>query len=288
MSGINLVHSDDESYDSDDQQAASAPWPFEQPTNPDGRSFVPRARPPREDPLQPYMPGEIKSLAGIAMRAFCIGGVLALSAISMLYLLIFTSHPIWRAPFFVASLSSFHFLEFWTTAQVNTRIVTKESFLLTANWPHYAIAHTVAFWECALVTYFFPEKNWLPFNLGTLLLVLGLVFVLGGQAIRSAAMLQAGASFNHEIQWKKADTHVLVTTGVYSLVRHPSYFGFFYWGIGTQLVMGNAISFFVYTGVLWWFFNRRISFEEAMLTHFFKDDYKDYRKRVGTGIPFIR
>lgn len=81
---------------------------------------------------------------------------------------------------------------------------------------------------------------------------------------------------------------MLVTDGIYSYIRHPSYFGFFYWSLGTQLVMGNVFCFVAYAWVLWTFFHNRIQHEEARLIEFFKDEYVQYRRRVGTLIPFIR
>ncbi|WXC62112.1 hypothetical protein SNK03_007974 [Fusarium graminearum] len=237
--------------------------------------------------LKPYFAGQPKSLSGIAMRAFCLGIALASSGIAMTTILVMTSSPAWRVPFFLFSLSAFHFLEFWTTAEKNPLVASIGSFLLTANWPGYAIAHSAAFLECAIVNIIFPERNWAPFGIGSLLLVAGLLMVTVGQYVRSVAMLQAGASFNHHVQTRKKDSHELVTTGIYSIFRHPSYFGFFYWGLGTQLVMGNVLCFFAYAFVLWKFFNIRIKHEEGKLIEFFKDDYVQYRKRVGTKIPFI-
>lgn len=233
-------------------------------------------------------PGQSRSLSGIALRAFCLGFTAALALLLTLFTLLTSDSPIWRAPFFLLALSAFHFLEFWVTARRNTLVATTDSFLLTANWPAYAIAHASAFVECVLVSVFFPHRSWgSSFHLSTIALVAGLALVVVGQAVRSAAMLHAGASFNHQIQWAKSESHVLVTTGVYGLVRHPSYFGFFYWGLGTQLVLGNVFCFCAYAGVLWYFFSRRIRIEEVKLVEFFKDDYVQYRKRVGTWMPFI-
>ncbi|KAF4944467.1 hypothetical protein FSARC_14665 [Fusarium sarcochroum] len=237
--------------------------------------------------LKPFFAGQPKSLSGIALRAFCLGIALASSAIAMGTILFLTSSPVWRVPFFLFALSAFHFLEFWTTAEKNTLVASIGSFLLTANWPSYAIAHSAAFVECAFVNLLFPERNWAPFGTGPLFLITGLLMVTIGQYVRSAAMLHAGASFNHHVQTRKKDSHELITTGVYSVFRHPSYFGFFYWGLGTQLVMGNVLCFFAYAGVLWMFFSTRIKHEEAKLIEFFKDDYVEYRKRVGTKIPLI-
>jgi len=82
-----------------------------------------------------------------------------------------------------------------------------------------------------------------------------------GQAVRSLAMVHAGTNFNHIVQHRKASEHQLVTTGAYHYLRHPSYFGFFWWGLGTQLVLGNTVCFLGYAVVLWRFFSRRISSE---------------------------
>jgi protein-S-isoprenylcysteine O-methyltransferase len=237
---------------------------------------------------EPFFPGQPKSLAGIAMRAFCLGLAFAIGALSTIATLLLTASPLWRVPFFLASLAAFHFLEFWTTAERNTLVAGVDSFLLTANWPAYAIAHAAAFAECALVGALFPRRSWAPAGLGPALLAIGLAMVVVGQFVRSAAMLQAGASFNHHVQTRKADSHQLVTSGVYAVLRHPSYFGFFYWGLGTQLVLGNSICFFAYAAVLWMFFSDRVRKEEAKLVEFFKDDYIAYRQRVRTWMPFIR
>lgn len=59
--------------------------------------------------------------------------------------------------------------------------------------------------------------------------------VLCGEGLRKAAMLTAGSNFNHIVQNEKAQSHVLVTSGVYAYFRHPSYVGWFYWSIGTQV-----------------------------------------------------
>ncbi|KAK0389131.1 hypothetical protein NLU13_2706 [Sarocladium strictum] len=240
--------------------------------------------------LAPFFPHGEKSLAGIAIRAFCLGAALMLSFLLVIYINFIspTPHPIWRAPFFLGTLSLFHFLEFWVTAQRNTPVANIDSFLLTQNWPSYAIAHSLAFLETIGVSLFFPNRNWSPFGIPqSLYIVAGIILIIVGQAVRTIAMYQAGASFNHQVQQRRAATHTLVTRGVYSFVRHPSYFGFFWWGLGTQLVLGNLFCFCAYAAVLWVFFRDRIEHEEDKLVDFFGQDYQRYRKRVPTRIPFI-
>lgn len=238
-------------------------------------------------PDKPYFPGQPKSLAGIALRAFCLGIALAVGIISTVTILVMTSSTLWRLPFFLAALATFHFLEFWTTAAYNTREADVASFLLTANWPAYAIAHTAAMVECLVTNVFFPGRSWAPLHSGGLVMLAGVGLVAVGQVVRSAAMAQAGPSFNHIVQQTQKREHALVTTGIYGRLRHPSYFGFFWWGLGTQLAMGNVLCFFAYAAVLWKFFSTRIKHEEVFLVKFFGEEYVDYRKKTGTKIPFV-
>ncbi|KAK0748716.1 Isoprenylcysteine carboxyl methyltransferase family-domain-containing protein [Apiosordaria backusii] len=243
--------------------------------------------PAYNNPDRLYYPRQPKSLAGIAVRSFCLGIALTIGVSSTLYILLFTSSPLWRLPFFLASLSTFHFLEFWTTAAYNTRAAEVSSFLLTANWPGYAIAHSFATLECLVTNVFWPDAQWAPFHLGKIICLAGFALTVIGQTVRTVAMCQAGPSFNHLVQHQRNAEHVLVTSGIYARFRHPSYFGFFWWALGTQLTMGNVISFMGYAAVLWKFFSGRIRVEEEALVRFFGGEYEAYRKRVGTKIPFV-
>ncbi|KAK3302008.1 Isoprenylcysteine carboxyl methyltransferase family-domain-containing protein [Chaetomium strumarium] len=240
-----------------------------------------------QDDASLYLPHQPKSLAGIAIRSFCLGIALTLGLVATLTIYFYTSSPLWRLPFFLAALSLFHFLEFWTTAAYNTRAAEVSSFLLTSNWPAYAIAHSFATLECLLTHLLWPNARWAPFGLGPALTLAGWALVVLGQAVRSVAMIHAGRSFNHLVQYRRQSGHVLVTTGIYGVLRHPSYFGFYWWALGTQMVMGNVVSFVGYAVVLWRFFSSRIHYEEELLVAFFGDEYVNYRRRVRTLIPFV-
>ena len=117
--------------------------------------------------------------------------------------------------------------------------------------------------ECFIGYYFFPESRYYSLNLEDasgvkITLTLGLFLTALGQVVRTLAMAQAGSNFNHTVQVEHKEGHVLVRNGVYALSRHPSYFGFFWWGLGTQLVLGNVVCFVGYAVVLWRFFSSRI------------------------------
>ena len=50
-----------------------------------------------------------------------------------------------------------------------------------------------------------------------------------------------------------ADGVILLTR----YLRHPAYFGWFYWSIATQLVLCNPMSAIAFAGWAWYFFSTR-------------------------------
>ncbi len=202
-----------------------------------------------------YFPGGDRSLSEIAIRAFLLGACGA-NGFVLSALLAHHESRLWRPCFFLGTLCVFHFLEFYITAAYNTPIAYVSSFLLT-NGDHYRQAHTMAFIEAIITSYCFPE--WQSRVNPPLVMALGLLMIVVGQVVRSLAMAQAGTNFNHQVQSKKNEGHQLVTTGLYAYFRHPSYFGFFWWGLGTQVLLGNTVSLAIYAAVLWYFFNHRIT-----------------------------
>ncbi|CAK6974419.1 protein-S-isoprenylcysteine O-methyltransferase [Scomber scombrus] len=182
---------------------------------------------------------------------------------------------------YMCSLSFFHYSEYLVTAIINPRSLSLDSFLLnhSVEYTLAAISSWVEFSVEKLIVPDMKQLNWLG--------LLGLFMVLCGEGLRKAAMLTAGSNFNHIVQNEKAQSHVLVTDGVYSYFRHPSYVGWFYWSIGTQVMLCNPVCILGYTIASWRFFRERIEEEELSLIHFFAEDYVEYKKRVATGLPFI-
>jgi protein-S-isoprenylcysteine O-methyltransferase len=100
-------------------------------------------------------------------------------------------------------------------------------------------------------------------------------------------MFQAGVSFTHLVATQKTDKHLLVTDGIYTHLRHPSYTGWFYWSVGCQLLLLNPLCLVAWAGASWHFFRGRIHEEELYLLRFFGDDYRRYHQRSWVCIPFI-
>ncbi|KAG8930563.1 hypothetical protein FRC02_004026 [Tulasnella sp. 418] len=183
--------------------------------------------------------------------------------------------------FYIAAWAGFHWGEFAVTAGWNLEKCSIDSYLLN-NGVAYHLANGTAVVEFLITSYFFPKFKTYPY-----ITEIGIVMTLIGQWLRSAAMITASTNFSHTVAWQKLEKHKLVTHGVYGWFRHPSYTGYFYWGLGTQLALQNPLSFVLFFVALWRFFNSRIKAEERFLTKFFGNEYVQYRKTVGTMIPFI-
>lgn len=71
------------------------------------------------------------------------------------------------------------------------------------------------------------------------------------------------------------------------MLRHPSYFGWFWWSVGTQVVLCNPITCVGYAWASYSFFRYRIPVEERSLMQFYPDEYVAYMQRSYIGIPGI-
>ncbi|KAF5387968.1 hypothetical protein D9615_000507 [Tricholomella constricta] len=231
--------------------------------------------------------------------AFLLGGLFSLGFLTFL---VGGFNVYWwtsaQLGFFVAAWAGFHWGEFAVTAGWNLEKCSVDSYLLD-NGAMYHIANGAALTEYLVTLYFRPALKAYPY-----LTPIGITLVLVGQLLRSTAMIHASTNFSHAVAFRKRESHKLVTDGVYASVlsmdfmkaftdspsswfRHPSYAGFYYWALGTQLVLQNPLTFVLFAILLWRFFYYRTRAEENALIKFFGDDYVKYRQHVGTKIPFV-
>lgn len=182
---------------------------------------------------------------------------------------------------FLAALSLFHFLEYIATALFNADKLSLDSYLINHS-PHYHAAHAAALIEFLVEYYFFP--TWKTFSV---LNYLGLALIIIGQGSRTIAMFSCRHNFSHHIADFKERDHVLVQHGIYSIMRHPSYFGFYWWALGVQVLLMNPICFLLFVYWLQKFFSERIAYEEHTLHRFFGQEWVQYKSKTPTWMPFI-
>uniref|UniRef100_A0A182M2Y9 Protein-S-isoprenylcysteine O-methyltransferase n=1 Tax=Anopheles culicifacies TaxID=139723 RepID=A0A182M2Y9_9DIPT len=179
-------------------------------------------------------------------------------------------------------MALFHYTEYLGIAICNPKTLSPDSFILNHSI-HYGLAAAASWIEYFVETHYFPEIKTYK-----LVWIMGVLLCVAGESLRKVAMITASKNFSHIVQFERHNEHELVTHGVYGWMRHPSYVGWFYWSIGTQITLANPICFVIYAIASWKFFHDRILMEEITLLNFFGEEYIEYQERVPSGLPYIR
>ncbi|ODN06151.1 Protein-S-isoprenylcysteine O-methyltransferase [Orchesella cincta] len=212
--------------------------------------------------------------AQVRVRGFFLGWAFSVG------LLLFEHGTFYSFGIYCCILSFFHYSEFFITSLINPETLALSSFLLNHS-KEYGIAAVASVIEFFVESYFFPGLKQI-----NSIVVLGTLVCLFGELVRKGAMLTAWNNFTHLVRDRKVEGHRLITHGLYSLCRHPGYAGWFWWSVGTQIILINPICLIGYALASARFFQSRIYFEEACLISFFSD-YPEYQKKVPrTGVPF--
>lgn len=103
-----------------------------------------------------------------------------------------------------------------------------------------------------------------------------------GFALRIAAIAQLGSRFSPLLVAQRG--HVLETSGLYAIVRHPGYLGTLLVALGAVLAFGSALGFALWAplGLL---LDQRMRREDAFLERQFGDQFRSWRARVGRIVP---
>jgi protein-S-isoprenylcysteine O-methyltransferase Ste14 len=113
---------------------------------------------------------------------------------------------------------------------------------------------------------------------------LGAILFLAGTVLRIAAVRTLGP--RHSVWVAVQEGHRLVTTGLYRVVRHPSYVGallaVFGWALAFRSEIGLALAVLIVPPIL-----SRIRAEENLLNAEFGDLYQSYQRRTSRLLPFV-
>lgn len=92
---------------------------------------------------------------------------------------------------------------------------------------------------------------------------------------------------NWSVSLDLRERHTLVTTGIYAMVRHPMYAGFWLMALAQALLLPNWVAGpagLVGFGIL---FFGRVRREEEMMITAFGDEYRDYMRRTARVVPWL-
>jgi protein-S-isoprenylcysteine O-methyltransferase Ste14 len=113
---------------------------------------------------------------------------------------------------------------------------------------------------------------------------LGVFLYAAGGVLRLAPVFVLGRRFSGLVAIQPE--HQLVTSGLYSIIRHPSYLGLFVlmlgWGLSFRSGVGVVIALLSLGVVL-----ARIQAEERLLSETFGAEYDAYRARTRRLLPYI-
>lgn len=90
---------------------------------------------------------------------------------------------------------------------------------------------------------------------------------------------------NWSVSLEIREEHSLVSSGVYSKIRHPMYTSIWLWAIGQALLLNNYIaglSGLLFFGLLYFL---RVDQEEKMMESTFGQEYLEYKSRTGRLLP---
>jgi protein-S-isoprenylcysteine O-methyltransferase len=196
-------------------------------------------------------------------------------------MIFFTNSIYYPLYLYFITLCIYHYTEFFSVLLYHFEKLSCEYFLIdqSLSW---IIATFVSFIETILETYYFNKYKKIK-----IFFIIGLIMTIIGQIFRIGGIYTGKKNFTHKISYKKKSEHKLVTTGFFSISRHPSYFGFFIWSIGIEIMCCNPICTIAFTIILFHFFKDRILTEEQLLIQFFGEEYLEYKNKVGILIPFI-
>lgn len=121
-------------------------------------------------------------------------------------------------------------------------------------------------------------------NLPTEVFVISLILIFAGAMIIGIAFKQLGTSLTPSV--RPVQNGKLITTGIYSIVRHPMYSGVIMLALGWSLGWGSLLSF-TFSIVLAVFFAFKAQKEEKLLNEKYPE-YTDYKVHVKKKIiPYI-
>ncbi len=160
------------------------------------------------------------------------------------------------------------------------------------TWSSYLIYHSKQYFIAFLSSQaeFFLTSALMPQLKQTGNLVALCVFVPSfffGATLRHLAFYHAKSNFHHLIRYGRDTNHQLVTSGIYSWERHPSYLGFFILSVSKQAILKNPINTVAFSLVLRRFFKDRIADEEYTLCQFFGESYLNYMKAVPSRLSLV-
>ncbi|MGA2483846.1 MAG: isoprenylcysteine carboxylmethyltransferase family protein [Candidatus Acidiferrales bacterium] len=174
------------------------------------------------------------------------------------------------------------YLAYWWAMSTNVKVTERHESVSSR------LARLVLL-ACAAALLFLPRVP-LPL-LNERFLPHGNLWFWSGAAVTATGLLfsvwarrHLGKNWSQAVTWKEG--HELITSGPYSLVRHPIYTGLLLGFVGFAVARGEwrgLLAVALVFGALW----RKLRLEEKWMRAKFGESYEAYSRRVAALVPYI-
>ncbi|MFN0157510.1 MAG: methyltransferase family protein [Bacteroidota bacterium] len=130
--------------------------------------------------------------------------------------------------------------------------------------------------------YMIPEQ---ARNGSTVVTIIGLVILVSGVAFRVWSIRTLGRFFTSTVQVQ--NSHKVISTGPYALVRHPSYLGALTAMVGSAVFMNAFVAAIITVVGMLIAYRLRIAAEEQTLASALGEEYKVYMQKTPRLIPCV-
>ncbi len=137
-----------------------------------------------------------------------------------------------------------------------------------------------------LLSLFTSTLHFADFTVSPMLFWAGTVLLLVAFWLAWRAHHDLGLNWSVHVQAREG--HTLITSGIYSRIRHPMYAALFVSAVGLTPVLHNWVISAAMAGVAALFLTVRVRREERFLLGRFGDAYRDYMDRTGRALPKLR
>ncbi len=118
------------------------------------------------------------------------------------------------------------------------------------------------------------------------LVTLAILLEVGAIWFAHSAVKELGKQF--ALQARLIEGHELITTGVYSIVRHPIYTAFFAMMLATGLLISHWIALIAATCLFIIGTRIRTTSEDRLLSEAFGDEFRTWKEKVPALVPFVK
>lgn len=133
--------------------------------------------------------------------------------------------------------------------------------------------------EWAVFRYPLANSAW------NVLMIIGMIFIVMGLGLRLYSIRSLGRNFAATVQIKKEQE--LITNGIYSYLRHPSYTGAWLMLMGFGIFLNSFLGSLLMGIGLLFAYRKRISAEESSLIQAFGQRYLEYQRTTYRMLPRI-